>query len=277
MFSEYQSDTAVTITVAVPAPGGSTLLTANSVEYAVFDEVGDVVVARGAFGSYTNGDLTVDVAVDGADNALIAGTVRGMRRIDVYFTTDDGTFSATARYMITAVSLLAVMQNSFMTYEEALITASDMFGIDGWSAATEAEQMSALASSYLRLIRMNYRYKTSSDVSKIITGWTDSYEPGSGGVYTIVTDIDELTVEEWQDVLPTDFKRALRRAQIIEANVMLSGDPYGDMRQEGIISETVGESKVFLRSIPPIRTPVSRETMTELRGFIFRRNVLSRA
>lgn len=277
MLSVFQSDTDVTVEVAVPSPGGTAITEANSVEYAVFDETGAEVVARAALAGYTNGDATVAVTVDASDNALASGIARGVRRVEVYFDTDTGEHTSVSRYLINAINILSVTENSFVTYDEALMTAVDMNGLDGWAVASEDEQIAALISAYLRLVRLSYRYRTVADTDRIDTGWFDAYERDFyGRVYAYVPDIGNTTLTVWNETYPDDFKRALRRAQVQEADIILSGDPVGDMRQEGIISETVGESKVFLRPVPPVRTPVSRATMAELRGFIHKRTLVAR-
>lgn len=278
MLSAYQSDTNVAVALAVPSPGGTQLSSATSVEYAVYDEAGNVVVSRQPFAGYTDGDTEVTVTVAASDNALASGAVRGVRLIQVYFSSNGAEYTATGRYLINALDLLRVTENSFVTYEEALMTSVDMQSLDGWNSATEDEQKAALISSYLRLCRLNYRYRTVADTDRIDTGWFDPYERDAyGRVYAFVPDIAQMEIAEWNNTLPDDFKAALRRAQIREADVLLSGDPVGDMRQAGVISETVGESKVFLRPIPPVRTPVSRSTLIELKGFLHRRTIASRA
>jgi hypothetical protein len=270
MIPEYEAGTAVTEELSVPSPGGSTLSSASSVEYAVFDEQGSEVVARQAFAGYTDGDTTVSVTVAATDTSLASGVIRGLRRIEVYFGTADGVYTATGRFKIAMPNKLVVLANSFLTYDEALLELDSMPYLDGFSAATESDQIAALIAAYLRLTRMNYKYPVNSGEQTKITDVFDPYEADAyGKLWGHVLDIANITLDDWQNY-PDEFKQALRRAQLAEADVMLNGDPMGDMRESGIISETVGESKVFLRQIPSVRTAVSRAALKELRGFTFR-------
>lgn len=70
------------------------------------------------------------------------------------------------------------------------------------------------------------------------------------------------------NALPSKFTRAIKRAQLIEANIILGGDVVGKKRQDGIISETIGESSAFFNSKPYLNLPISRQSYEELRTYI---------
>ena len=87
--------------------------------------------------------------------------------------------------------------------------------------------------------------------------------------------LKDLTSEEW-GYLPTHFKDSLKQAQLIEACVILGGDPIGDRRDQGLLSKTVGESSEMFRAGMPTKHAISPTAMAELRGYIDRSVRISR-
>ena len=51
----------------------------------------------------------------------------------------------------------------------------------------------------------------------------------------------------------------------------LGGDVIGKRRQEGILSETTGESSMMFNSRPALDLPICRAAYRELAGYIYRR------
>jgi hypothetical protein len=84
------------------------------------------------------------------------------------------------------------------------------------------------------------------------------------------------TLSDW-NTYPPRFQNALKRAQMLEANSILGGNQIADKRRDGIISETIGESKIFLNNRPPLRTPVTREALEALYGYLYYQSRVGRA
>lgn len=77
---------------------------------------------------------------------------------------------------------------------------------------------------------------------------------------------------------PTVFTTALCKAQVCEANVILTGDPIGDKIRSGLFSEKVGESSMMFRSgLGPLKTVVDRKTLEYLSGFTNNRITTTRS
>jgi hypothetical protein len=69
--------------------------------------------------------------------------------------------------------------------------------------------------------------------------------------------------------LPVRFKRALMLAQVAEADTLLSGgSSFEELRREGLMSMTVGESKQFFQSGKPLNLPVSRRAIGYLKPYV---------
>ena len=88
--------------------------------------------------------------------------------------------------------------------------------------------------------------------------------------------LNQITLEAW-NALPSVFRDAVKRAQLIEAAVILDGDPTWDRRQDGLISKTVGESSEMFSSKKPAFSTISPKAYREVSGYIRRRISIGRA
>jgi hypothetical protein len=91
----------------------------------------------------------------------------------------------------------------------------------------------------------------------------------------LITNIGLLTAAEIE-ALPALFLQALRMAQIAESDSILGGDPVGELRREGLMSKTVGESSQMYRPGKPLVMPVSDRAMRYLAGYVRRSLVVGR-
>lgn len=189
-------------------------------------------------------------------NALGEGEVRAARRLNVTMTTAAGPVHKTFAYAIEAEQSLIVMNNTFQSYEAATLLAMENVNTIGWQAADETRQRAALSAAYRRLTNIPMRYAF-RDIDGVMS-----------------TDETYIARDEWALIsadafasFPTHFKRALRHAQFIEANELLQGDIVGQKHRSGIISESIGESKVTLRA-GKIDYGIGSLTMAALVGYI---------
>jgi hypothetical protein len=60
----------------------------------------------------------------------------------------------------------------------------------------------------------------------------------------------------------------LKKAQLVEADEILNGDPSIKARQRGLISETVGESSQFYRQGMPLDLPIAPAAMKYLQRWV---------
>lgn len=82
-----------------------------------------------------------------------------------------------------------------------------------------------------------------------------------------ITSTRQLTQELW-DKLKLDQRQKLIRAQVIEANFLLSGNTPEKQRLSGLLSHSAGESAHFYRTSKPLELPVCRATANALKGII---------
>lgn len=241
---------------------------ATSASWELFDERG-VTLTAGAVADFDATADSVTFELDAADLTLPDGVSSAGREIVVTLVQSDlDEIEVRDFFLLVNAHPLTLMENSFITYAEAVRLRSEFGSMVGWDVADRTRQASALAEAYRRLCRMSYRvpgYRNSQDGVGYAAYGTGIEETLFGGNRCRVS---TLTLAEF-DALPEPFKRALGRAQIAEANVLLGGDPVGDKRQSGIISETVGESSAFFQSKPYLNLPISRQAYEEVKRYVF--------
>lgn len=198
-------------------------------------------------------------------NELQPEELQSARILRVELITDRGSIYQSLSYVIETEQRLVIMNNTFQTYEAALIEANNQPNLLGWIAASEDQQKAALIEAFNRITSIPMRFKRLDIDNKPI-----------GKDYIILTRMwREITREEFAE-FPTHFKRVLRRAQLIEANELLQGDNIAHKRRAGIITEKIGESWLTLRA-DKLEYGVSSQTLTALAGYIYYRMVVARA
>jgi hypothetical protein len=145
--------------------------------------------------------------------------------------------------------------NSFQTYAEAVLTASQFAGLVGWENSSKNMQIAAMQEAWRRLLRVSVELHAFPDTYQRIAWWGRRVP------------LARISEDEFRS-LPHSFVNAIRRAQLAEANVLLGGDPADDKRQAGIVSESIGESKMFFQSRPYLNLPISRQAYEEIKSFI---------
>ena len=107
------------------------------------------------------------------------------------------------------------------------------------------------------MCRLPYRYQLSQNAVMY-----DARDPF--WVVTGIRYLKEADFKKW----PKDFQNALRRAQLYEADQILKGDPVGDKRRAGVVSETIGEAKMFFNARPPLRLALCVQAMETLSPYL---------
>lgn len=198
-----------------------------------------------------------NLIVPGTHNELPVGERFAIRILEVSIVYSSGTLKRRFSYAVETNVKLQIMENSFMGYEYAFIVANEFVNKAAWMTADEGTRKTALVDAFNRLTRIPMK-------------WNPRDENGNP-IREIENVIDrDLWIEINLDafaLFPTHFKRALRRAQFVEANALLTGDVIAEKRRAGILSETVGESSVRL-SNGILDFGISSETMDVLTGYL---------
>lgn len=250
------------VTLSVPVRSGPA---PTAIAVTVRDEVGVIVHTESP--AFTVQEGAVQVTIPAIANTLTAPSKVGARDVTTQLTYAAGEDTDAQLYLVRASTVLVPLKNSFMTYAEALVARAGLAQLAGWDIAGREDREAALQLAHTAMCAMRYRYKVGSEGQSRITDFGGVTTDGYGRVYAQVTDISETQSYEWTDY-PAAFKTALQRAQVTQADVILKGDPVGDKRRAGIISETIGESSMFFRGVPEVSLAISREALEHLRGYV---------
>lgn len=271
----YDAASLVTVSVAAPTDDAGAVIATTGVEYAIFDEDRNPITTRDTLSGYTSGQETAVITVSGPENTLATGVIHGVRKVEVYFMTADGEYRVTETYLLQSVTPLVLMTNTFQTLEQAMITRLGLGQLLGWDAGTEQQRIGALIAAHDNMCRLAYKYLTDTDLQNL--DLTHDISDRFGRPYMHVPSMRLATVQDFTESFPAVFQNALKRAQLVEADNLLNGDPVGDKRRQGIITETIGESKVFLSSRAPLQLPICRAAIDQLSGYLYRSTQLRRS
>lgn len=241
----YTPGFAITLKVALADEAGSPLVPAG-LSYRILDEAEAVLQA------WTNLDLTA--VVDGAVlvtipaplTVLAAPALRGIRTVELQVATDTSVIELSASCLLQASTALAFGINTLQNYAQAQLLAEDFsdIQIQGWvGTASRDDREKALIQAYERLLQLRV-VPDMDDEQNRITDWV--------GPATL----RNMTPEQIGKLSPR-MLAAFKKAQLVEADEILNGDPVITARQNGLMSMTVGESSQFFRSSKPLDLPVS--------------------
>lgn len=256
----------VSFDVAFTDEAGASV-TPDSVYWRVVDATGTVRQA------WTNvplsgGETSVTVTVPATVNVLDPDVLSDVRKVEIELRfAAGGAVPKTHHYGLRRRDFLVVPSSSFQTYEEALATALNLMDIDGWNEADEDMRMVALLRSYQVLTKLGFYIHDEIDRQRVIV------RPGDRHI--VPDDWDDMELSEFQ-AFPERFRSALKRAQILDANARIEGDAYSSQRDGGLLSESIGESSIMFRSVPPVKSTISDAAMSELSRWVTRKVVINR-
>lgn len=225
----------------------------EAVSVTVLNENGDEIHTENMDPLPSEGELEMFVRVTAEANTLAAGAVRGFRMIQAEVTKDGATYLLTSEYVIESTNALETGTNSFQTYGQAIVNAASMANVEAFNEADRRNKVVALSTAYQQISRLTF------SITK----------PTANGGYERLrlTGLLNLKAEDYLD-LPKQFVDSLRLAQVAEANELLDTNSIAYKRQQGLLSESIGESTMFFRPEKALLMPVNRRTMDLLRGYV---------
>lgn len=283
----YDIGTAATFQINYVDESGNAL-TPTAVSYAVYDEVASQLVLTPGIGFYdegvgilqndqpVGGSVTVvgpwispqTITIPGGFNATAGG-----RQVIFAITSAAGVNYVTYSYRVlpSPQSRLVLLVNTFQTFLAAQVVADDIPNLPAWGAASDNDRTTALIEAYRRLTRFGYLIK-----------WPEYVD--TQNIY--LQDIHaRITPQMWPVMTtaifapyPLTFQEALAKAQVVEANHVLTSDPITYKRSLGLLAESVGESKMMFKGgIRPLDMGVSKDTLVIIRPYLDYRVTLTRA
>lgn len=218
-----------------------------------------------------NNATSLELIVPETYNILPVDKVKDIRKVKFYYTKADGTvLTSDSKYVIKADEELIVLVNSFMSFDTAELISEDLPDIDMWKSSEEADKISTLKNSYLKISSLKFKVKYRESFN---TYWDkDGYD---GDLSYFIDDITKISLDQFNK-LPPEFIFALRAAQVLQANGIMDGSVVEERRSEGVISETIGESKMFFSSRPVLKKPLCNAAMEILSKYLYKKVQIGR-
>lgn len=263
MITLYPENFDVALDIPFVDTNGSAL-TVDRVTAILYDGEDEEVIDFGEI-SFDQADGQVTVTIPASYNVLGEGELSAARILRVALETAAGTHRRTHSYIIESETRLEILNNTFLTVEAAEVLARDNPRLTAWAAADSDRKAAALINAYNRVTRIQLRYKKPAE-NDVVCAEEVIIRAGGWSDYTR----DDFMA------MPADFRKALRLAQLIEANEILTDNPYESRHRAGVISETVGESSIMLRG-GKLELGVTSETLRALTGYVYYRVRVGRA
>mgnify|MGYP003636877717 CR=1 FL=1 len=237
-----------------------------SATFDVFDHEGVQLVTGQAI-TVVGSEDQLETVIDATHNTITGA--EGARSVIMNIVAANGNKRLTKTYLLSGQSFLVVPEESGMTIiqSEMLSVKMAQSVLEVWNDEDEKRKSAALRESWTRLSRIPF------------SPWRDFEVPDSDVPKSLINGdfaLNQLSMSEWLQ-LPANFKGAIKRAQLIEAAVLLDGDPTWDRRQDGLISKTVGESSEMFSSKKAAFSTISPKSQREISAYIRRRIVIGRA
>ncbi len=261
----YLGNTEVTVTVDLVDEMGNAL-NVNSVDYRVVDQNNAELVARTTVSGFTAGDLQAVVVVSQAFNVMAATSTREVRSVELYCETDAGTIGFSKSYGLELIDPLKIATNTFQGFAMAQLTAMDIPNLDAWHAASEQEKVRALIDAREHIVQLNFNLLNSNvnfgqdQLNYVPEGSFQSAYVARNSLFLFNGNLNLLNETQFNQ-LPERFKKALRQAQVVEANAILGGNTDELKRASAIIEEQIGETNTKFRPTPALTLPVCRRAL----------------
>lgn len=236
------------------------------IAYRVLNHENEELLERTEYAEVGEGQEYFEIIIPAELNEVDPQNQFEIRLVEIYLQTAVGTIKEEQSYTLESEITLVTGINSFQTYPEALMTALTLTDIEGWNGATKGDRVSAMIAARRTFSRLRFRYNFYAQDHI----WDESVH---------VSDITLLSVDEYNN-LPSDFREALKRAQILEVNDMLRDDDYADIEKLarlGVTRSEVYEAKISLGTgKKPVRQALCERAMAELSKWLYIRQRLTR-
>lgn len=236
----FFSELPVKIVVPLVDSSGAPVPDVSQVRFQVFDE-NSVELMPWTPADYVASQASIELIIPAATNAITE--IRGYRKVSVEITSGQGETFTVSEYMLSKSDILVPLENSFQTFGGAMMTAQDVTGVNTFLSASREDRARGLINAFSTLAALAYE------------------------VEGVEVSFHILTMPEF-DALPPHFRRAIKRAQVIEADESLNQFSILKKRQQGLMSETIGESSMMFRPEKVLNIPVTRRSMDLLRQFL---------
>ena len=257
------------------------VLTVTSASYIVKDS-GNNIIVSGVNVPVSDGQMFVSITVPAEINTL-NGKERDLRRVTLNVDSGGSSIRKEQQYILLETFELSVPGQSFVTVGDAQLIAIDLLNGSNLLSASQGDLRRQLIEATKRIKSMSF------SILKIYgIEWDDYDRPQNMlqtssvpfrwvGQYT--SDIVDWSVLKDEDFaqFPESFRKALTDAVINEACEIASGNDIQRAREEGIVSESIGETTMAYRQGKSAVSVVSKTTWRMLMKFMDNRVIVRRS
>ncbi|HHG7139756.1 Uncharacterised protein [Klebsiella pneumoniae] len=274
MLGAFESNQTVNMTFSVD------MLTVDTLTYSVFDNAGNTLLSEQP--ATLDSDYSVQVAIPAEVNQ-IGDADRALRRVKLKATTGTTTVEFENVYVLLNNFELVVFEQSFATLDDAAMYAIDMVKGDVILNMSRVQLRRLLIEATVRLKQMPF------SIRRIFGVDYDDYDRpmnmlnvhnvywGQEGQYRMdLIDWSKMSPELYAG-LPDDFKKTLLVATVNEVAEIASTTDSQSARDEGIVSESIGETTIAYRQGKAANLTVNRTTWRLLVKYLNNRTVVRRS
>ncbi|GKO12582.1 hypothetical protein [Klebsiella variicola] len=256
------------------------VMSATSATYSVKDARGKIITS-GVNVPVTDGQMFVAVTIPGSVNAL-EERERDLRRVTLSVDAGGVFINKEQQYIVLRSFELSVPGQSFISIADAQLQAIDMLNGGSLLSGSEGDLRSQLIEATRRVKSMSFSVRRIYGID-----WDDYDRPQNmlatstlpfrwAGQYTSdIVDWSKLSDEDFME-FPESFRSDLALAVVNEASEIAGGNDIQRAREDGIVSESIGETTIAYRQGKSAVSTVSRTTWRILLKYMDNRVIVRR-
>lgn len=256
------------------------VMSATSANYSVKDASGNIVTS-GVDVPIAEGQMFVTIIVKGSVNTL-GERDRDLRRVTLSVDAGGSLISKEQQYIVLRSFELSVPGQSFISIAEAQLQAIDMLNGGSLLSGNEGDLRRQLIEATKRIKSMSFSVRRIYDID-----WDDYDRPQNmlqtstlpfrwAGQYTSdIVDWDKLADADFMK-FPENFRNALAMAVVNEASEIAGGNDIQRAREDGIVSESIGETTMAYRQGKSAVSIVAKTTWRMLLKYMDNRVIVRR-
>ena len=256
------------------------VMSATSATYSVKDARGKIITS-GVNVPVTDGQMFVAVTIPGSVNAL-EERERDLRRVTLSVDAGGVFINKEQQYIVLRSFELSVPGQSFISIADAQLQAIDMLNGGSLLSGSEGDLRRQLIEATRRVKSMSFSVRRIYGID-----WDDYDRPQNmlatstlpfrwAGQYTSdIVDWSKLSDEDFME-FPESFRSALALAVVNEVSEIAGGNDIQRAREDGIVSESIGETTIAYRQGKSAVSTVSRTTWRILLKYMDNRVIVRR-
>lgn len=270
--SVYLAGTAVKQSVSLVNEDGS-IIPITSITYRVLNQDEQVLVNSSPATDFVIGSGEVTITVPPSVNQIAAGNAREIRSVELTCVSDSNTIVFASSYGIELPDPLVTGLNSFQNFALAQLTVLDIPNLPAWDSASENERVAALIDAREHIVQLNFSLLNSNinfgqdQLTFVPEGEYQSQYVARNGLFLFNGNLALLNPTQFL-ALPERFRKALRQAQVVEADNILGGGGIDFNRQLGMTENEIGETRQKYRDSMPLNLPVCTRAIRYLSYYV---------